>query len=56
MAIQSGSAVNFTETTTLDFGSTSAVSFNVIVSGSNMVLTGNSTTGSWTMKTIVRSI
>ena len=56
MAIQSGSSVNFTETTTTDFGSTSAVSFTVIVTGSNMALTGSSTSGAWTIKTIVRGI
>ncbi|CAB4155232.1 LbR_YadA-like domain containing protein [uncultured Caudovirales phage] len=56
MAIQSGSAVNFTETTTTDFGSTSAVSFAVIVTGSNMALTGSSTSGAWTTKCIVRGI
>ena len=56
MAMQLGSAVNFTETTTTDFGSTSAVSFTVIVTGSNMALTGSSTTGSWTIKTIVRGL
>ena len=56
MAIWSGSSVNFTETTTTDFGSTSAINFTVIVSGSNMVLTGSSATGSWTIKTIIRSI
>ena len=56
MAIQSGSSVNFTETTTTDFGSTAAVAFTVIVSGSNMVLTGSAATGSWTIKTIVRGL
>jgi hypothetical protein len=56
MAIQSGSAVNFTETTTTDFGSTSAVSFTVIVTGSNMALTGSSTSGAWTTKCIIRGI
>ena len=56
MAIWSGSTVNFTETTTTSFGSTSAINFTVIVSGSNMVLTGSSATGSWTIKTIIRSI
>jgi hypothetical protein len=56
MAIQSGSSVNFTETTTTDFGNTSAISFTVIVSGSNIALTGSSTTGSWTIKTIIRGI
>lgn len=56
MAIQAGSSVNFTETTTTDIGNTTAVSFTVLVSGSNLALTGSSTTGSWTIKTIVRSI
>jgi hypothetical protein len=56
MAIQSGSSVNFTETTTIDFGNTSAISFTVIVSGSNIALTGSSTTGSWTIKAIVKGI
>lgn len=56
MAIWSGSSVNFTETTTTDFGSTTAISFTVVVTGSNFALTGSSTTGSWTIKTIVRSI
>ena len=56
IAIQSGSAVNFTETTTTDFGSTSAISFVVVVTGSAMALTGSSTTGSWTIKTIVRGL
>lgn len=56
MAIQSGASVNFTETTTTDFGNTTAVSFTVLVSGSNMVLTGSASTGSWTIKTIVRGL
>jgi hypothetical protein len=56
MAIQAGSAVNFTETTTTDFGDTTAVSFTVIVTGSNMALTGSSTSGAWTIKTIVRGL
>lgn len=56
MAIQSGSSVNFTETTTTDLGNTTSVSFTVVVTGSNMALTGSSTTGSWTIKTIIRSI
>ena len=56
MAIQSGTSVNFTETTTTSFGSTSAISFIVIVTGSNMALTGSSTSGAWTIKTIVRGL
>jgi hypothetical protein len=56
MAIQLGSTVNFTETTTTDFGDTTPVSFTVIVTGSNMALTGSSTSGAWTIKTIVRGL
>ncbi len=56
MAIQSGSSVNYTEVVTTDFGNTSAVSFTVIVTGSNMALTGSSTTGSWTIKSIIRGL
>ncbi len=56
MAIQAGSSVNFTETTTTDIGNTTSVSFTVLVSGSNLALTGSSTTGSWTIKAIVRGI
>ena len=56
MAIQSASVVNYTETTTTDFGSTTAVSFGVFVTGSNMVLSGSAATGSWTIKAIVRGI
>jgi hypothetical protein len=56
MAIQNGSTVNYTETTTVDFGSTSGVSLGVFVSGSNMVLTGSTPTSGWIIKTIVRGI
>ena len=56
MAIQSGTSVNFTETTTTDFGSTSGFGLTVQVSGANMLLTGSATTSGWTVKSIVRSI
>jgi len=55
-SLWSGTSVNFTETTTTDFGDTSGLSFTVIVSGSNLALTGSVTTADWTIKTIVRSI
>ena len=55
-AIWSGSSVNFTETTTTDFGSTAGVNFTVIITGSNMALTGSATTANWTLKTIIRTI
>lgn len=56
MSIWSGSSVNFTETTTTDFGTTAGIAFTVMVSGSNLILTGSSATAGWTVKTIVRSI
>lgn len=56
MAIQLGTSVNYTETTTTDFGTTSGVTFNVQVSGSNMILSGSATTSGWTIKTVVRGI
>jgi hypothetical protein len=56
MSIWNGSVVNFTETTTTEFGDTSGLAFTVMVTGSNLALTGSSTTAGWTIKTIVRSI
>jgi hypothetical protein len=56
IAIQSGTSVNFTETTTTDFGSTSGFGFIVQIAGTNMILTGSATTSGWTIKTIVRGI
>jgi hypothetical protein len=56
MAVQLGSTVNFTETTTTDFGSTSGFGLTVQVAGANMILTGSATTSGWTIKTIVRGI
>jgi hypothetical protein len=56
MAIQSGTSVNFTETTTTDFGSTSGFGFSVQVSAGNIILTGSATTSGWTIKTVIRSI
>jgi len=56
MSLWSDTSVNFTETTTTDFGNTSGLSFTVAVTGSNFALTGSVATAGWTIKTIVRSI
>jgi hypothetical protein len=56
MSLWSGSEVNHTEVVTMDFGNTNNVKFVVLVSGSNLILTGSFPTANWTMKTIVRSI
>ena len=56
MGLWSGSSVNFTETTTTDFGSTSNFTFGMSISSSNMILSSSATSNGWTVKTIVRSI
>ncbi len=52
----SGSSVNYAETSTTDFGNTSGLTFNMVVSGGNAILRTSGVTGNWTVKTIVRSI
>ena len=56
MSIWNGSSINFTEVTTNSIGNTSAVTFSVILSGSNAVLRITSSSGTWIIKTIVRAI
>ena len=56
MGIWSGSAVNYTETTTTDFGSTSDITFGMSISASSMIVSASSITAAWTVKTIIRSI
>jgi hypothetical protein len=55
-AVWSGSSVNQIETSASSFGDTSGFTFGVIVSGGNLALTGSTSTSSWTVKTIIRSI
>ena len=47
---------SYTDTSTFDIGDTTGVAFALIVSGSNMVLTGSASTSGWALKTIIRSI
>ena len=56
LAMWSGSDVNQIETSASSFGDTSGFTFGVIVSGSNLALTGSVSTSGWTVKTIIRSI
>jgi hypothetical protein len=44
------------DNSTADIGTTSGFEFGVILSGSNMVLTGSASTDEWTVKTVIRSI
>jgi hypothetical protein len=55
-AIWSGSAVNFTETTTTDFGTTSGLALGAFIVGADMTLTASAATSGWTIKTIIRSM
>jgi len=56
MAIFSGTSIQYTETSTLDIGSTTGVTFSVGISSGNAVLSVSATTNNWTVKTIIRSI
>lgn len=56
MSIWSGSSTQYTDVSTNDIGSTSGVTFSVVISGSSAVLQGTASTSGWTLKTIVRSI
>ena len=57
MSIWSGTTAEFNEVTTNDIGSsTNGVTFNVSVSGSSAILAVSAVTGTYTIKTIVRSI
>ena len=57
MAIwNTGTTVQYTETSTNDIGNTSGLTFNIIISGSSAILRASGVTGNWTVKTIIRSI
>jgi hypothetical protein len=56
MAIWSGSSVNYTETTTNDFGSTTGLAMAVVINGTDMQLSASASTINWTVKTILRTI
>jgi hypothetical protein len=56
IAIWSGSEVNYTEITTAQFVNASSLTLGVSISGSNMILSGSTTTSGWYVKTIIRSI
>jgi hypothetical protein len=56
MAMWSGTSVNFTDNSITEFGTTSGFVFGAHISGSNMVVTGSSSTSGWTVKTIIKAI
>ena len=56
MSIWSGSSVQYTDASTNDIGSTTGVTFSVVISGSSAVLQATSASSGWMFKGIVRSI
>lgn len=56
MGIFSGNSVQYTETSTNDIGDTSSISLSISTSGDTTSINTLSTTNSWAVKTIIRSI
>ena len=56
MSTWAGASIEFTEVDTMDIGNTTAVGLTMILSGSNAVMTGSSSTGAWTIRTIIRAV
>jgi hypothetical protein len=56
MAVQNNSTSRYTDTSTGDIGSTSAVDFSTSVLGGNLVLTANISSGTWEIKTAYRAL
>ena len=55
-AIWSGTAVNYIDNSTTDFGSTAGMVLSGSISGSNMVIFASGSTAGWTFKGIIKSI
>jgi hypothetical protein len=55
-ACNDGTNVEFTETSTNDLGTTSALTLSVDISGGNMRLLATATTDNWSVKTLVRAL
>ena len=55
-ACHDGTNVEFTETSTADLGTTSALTLSVDISSGNMRLLATATTDNWSVKTLVRAL
>jgi hypothetical protein len=53
MAIWNGASINFTEVSTLDIGTTAAVTLTASLSGGNVLLSTSLPTAGWNVKTII---
>jgi hypothetical protein len=56
MGIFSGSSIQYTETSTNDIGDTSSISLSMSITGGTTSINTISSTNSWAVKTIIRSI
>ena len=56
MAVWVGSSVSYTDYSTADIGDTTGIEFTVTLSAPNMRLNAVITTGTWTVKTGIRTI
>jgi hypothetical protein len=54
MVVINGSSIEFNETSTNDIGNTSAVTLVPSIGGGILRITANSTSGTWTFKSVTR--
>lgn len=56
ISVWNGSSIEYSETSTLDIGSTTGFTFSMVISGTYAVLQSNASTNGWVVKTILKSI
>ena len=56
MTVWNGSSLEFAETSTQDINDTSNLKLSASLSGGNVLLQGTSITGSWSVKTLIRTL
>ena len=56
LAVWNGTTLEFTETSTADIGSTSDISFDVVIGGAYAIFRTTTLSTGWTVKSIIRSI
>ena len=56
MTVWNGSSLEFAETSTQDINNTSNLKLSATLSGENVLLQGTSVAGSWSVKTLIRTL
>ena len=56
LAVWQGNSITYTDNSTMDLGSTFGFTFSFVISGTYAVLQAISSTSTWIVKTIIRSI